>query len=153
MFPKGCGWRRGDIREEHTLHDSGRLAHSVDKVPCVTKLRNRWSLSLGWLNETLEVEVDYLDIIVVITFASFAILPHDMECQAFTTFLVMLIKLKDWEKFIADANSSLEIEPNNNKALFRQRFGRMMQSRDKSNIKEALDDFIQRNTGWCYPRR
>ena len=87
------------------------------------------------------MEVNYLDIILVSTIASFAILPYDMECQVFTTFLVLLLKLKDWEEFIADANSCREIEPNNTKALYRQRFGRMMQSRDESNIKEALDDF------------
>ena len=61
--------------------------------------------------------------------------------DAFNNRSIAHTKLKDWEKSIADASSCLKIEPNNTKALYRRGFGKMMQSRDESNIKEALDDF------------
>jgi len=68
---------------------------------------------------------------------------------------IAYIKLKEWEKSIADASSCLEIEPNNTKALYRRGCGKMQSvdtgahqvkslstaSQEASSIKEALDDF------------
>ena len=45
-LPGVCGWGNGDMREEQTLQESGKLAHSEERAPCVRKERN---LSLALL--------------------------------------------------------------------------------------------------------
>ena len=48
IFTRGvCGWGNGDMQEEQTLHESGKLAHSEERAPCVRKERSLSLASLG----------------------------------------------------------------------------------------------------------
>ena len=38
-LPGVCGWGNGDMREEQTLQESGKLAHSEERAPCVRKVK------------------------------------------------------------------------------------------------------------------